>query len=375
MYTSCAWFFWDLAGLETVQCLRYAARAIDLLVELGEEPPLEAFFDRLAEARSNQPAEGDGLAVWQRHVEPARVDADRVVAHIALAGLLARRPEGQVAAWEILEDHHRSGLRGALRVNAGLVTLRHKRTRRVTRHAYAVMLIGALEVLGAVRPADDDRDAADIGRLFEGLERGDRLSVLLRYVGERFGPEEFGLDRALPDAAEQIVAGAAASLEKRFAGAFERLYTFNREELLSLARAGLPLPAAIRLPAEHALARRLEAEITAQQGSWDPGAYEAALGTAHEAQLFGLTIDAPRARVALEQTLAAAVRRAVAGEPDAVDAALAVRDLATSLGVGIDLAGPQEAVYDALLGGDRDDLRPLGKALGLAADHLGVPSR
>ncbi|MCU1374829.1 MAG: hypothetical protein JWO68_2115, partial [Actinomycetia bacterium] len=373
MYTSCAWFFWDLAGLETIQCLRYAARAIDLLAELGEAPPTAAFLDLLAEARSNQPAEGTGLDVWRRHVEPARVDAQRAVAHLALAGLLSRRPEGSVATWEIVEDHHRSEHRGALIVSAGTLTLRHTRTRRTTSHAYAVMLIGGLEVLGAERPADDSRDEADIAELFEGLARGDRLTVLLRSVGERFGPDEFGLDRALPDAAEQIVAGVAANLEKRFASTFDRLYTFNRDGLLSLARAGMPLPAAIRLPAEHALARRLEAEITAQQGSSDPHAYDAARATAQEAQTFGLTIDAPRARAALEQTLAAAVERALAGEVGAVTAALAVRELATTLDVGIDVSSPQEAVYDALLGGGRDDLRPLAKALGLAAEHLGVP--
>jgi alpha-amylase/alpha-mannosidase (GH57 family) len=373
MYTSCAWFFWDLAGLETVQCLRYAARAVDLLAELGEEPPTAAFLAVLAEARSNRPGEGTGADVWRTHVEPARVDPARAAAHVALAGLLARRPEGEVVAWEIVEDHHRADQRGALRTDAGTVTLRHKRTRRVTRHTYAVMLIGALEVLGAVRPADDDRDAADLAGLFDGLDRGDRLSVLLRYVGERFGPDEFGLDRALPDAADQIVAGAAANVEKRFASTFERLYAFNREEILSLARAGLPLPPAVRLPAEAALARRLEAEISAQQGSWDPHAYEAALATVKEAHLLGLTIDAPRARTAIEQTLAAAVRRAVGAEPDGVDAALAVRELASALDVGVDLARTQELVYDALLAGGRDDLVPLGRALGLAADHLGVP--
>jgi hypothetical protein len=373
MYTSCAWFFWDLAGLETVQCLRYAARAADLLVELGEDPRLDEVLAILGEARSNQVHEGTGADVWRNHVDPARVDADRAVAHIALAGLVAKRPEGEIATWEIKEDHHRSGERGGLRVNAGVVTLRHKRTRRVTRHAYAVLLMGALEVLGAVRPADDACDADDVAGLFDGLDRGDRLSVLMRYLGERFGPSEFGLERALPDAADQIVAGAAANVEERFADAFERLYRFNREELLSLVRTGMPLPPAVRLPAEHALGRRLESEITAQQGSWDPATYEAAQATAREAQALGFTIDAPRARLALEQTLVAAVRRAVAGEPDAVDAALAVRELATSLDVGVDLSLPQDLVYEALLRGTRDDLRPLGRALGLAADHLGVP--
>jgi hypothetical protein len=278
-----------------------------------------------------------------------------------------------VAVWDIEEDAHRESHRAALVVNAGRVTLRHRRTGRRTRHAYAVLLVGSLEVLGAVRPADDGRDEDDVRDLFDSLERGDRLTQLLRLVGERFGPDEFGLDRALPDAAEQIVAGAAAALESRFADAFDRLYGFNRRELTSLVRAGLTLPPAIRLPAEMALARRLETEITAQQGSWDPKAYEAALAAAREAGAQGLTIDAPRARLALEQTLAAAVQRALAGEPDGVEAALALRDLATALGVSIDVSGPQEQVYEALLAGGRDDLAPVAAALGLATDHLGIP--
>jgi alpha-amylase/alpha-mannosidase (GH57 family) len=44
MYTSCGWFFNDLAGTETVQILRYAARAIDLLDEMGEPVDVDRFI-------------------------------------------------------------------------------------------------------------------------------------------------------------------------------------------------------------------------------------------------------------------------------------------------------------------------------------------
>ena len=35
MYTSCGWFFNDISGIETIQILKYAARAIDLMDQLG----------------------------------------------------------------------------------------------------------------------------------------------------------------------------------------------------------------------------------------------------------------------------------------------------------------------------------------------------
>ena len=70
MYTSCGWFFNDLAGIETVQILRYAARAIDLYQQLGESPPVDDVIAALAEARSNDPEAGDGKQLWHERVWP-----------------------------------------------------------------------------------------------------------------------------------------------------------------------------------------------------------------------------------------------------------------------------------------------------------------
>jgi hypothetical protein len=66
MYTSCGWFFHDLAGIETVQTLRYAARMVDLCAELGEAAPLEAVLNVLAQAHSNDPAVGTGADLFRR---------------------------------------------------------------------------------------------------------------------------------------------------------------------------------------------------------------------------------------------------------------------------------------------------------------------
>src|SRR5690606_7439725 len=44
MYTSCGWFFNDLSGIETVQILKYAARMMDHMAELGQTPPLDRFL-------------------------------------------------------------------------------------------------------------------------------------------------------------------------------------------------------------------------------------------------------------------------------------------------------------------------------------------
>jgi alpha-amylase/alpha-mannosidase (GH57 family) len=73
MFTSCGWFFDDIAGIEAVQILRYAARAIELAG--GDAPRLEAgLLERLARAESNAPGVGSGREVYleraKRRVPP-----------------------------------------------------------------------------------------------------------------------------------------------------------------------------------------------------------------------------------------------------------------------------------------------------------------
>ena len=68
MFTSCGWFFSDLAGIETVQVMRYAARVIDLMSQLGLEPPLNRFLEIMSEAESNWPEKGNGADLFLKQV-------------------------------------------------------------------------------------------------------------------------------------------------------------------------------------------------------------------------------------------------------------------------------------------------------------------
>jgi alpha-amylase/alpha-mannosidase (GH57 family) len=71
MYTSCGWFFNDITGIETIQILKYAARAIDLMDQLQLPPARERFLEILAEAKSNRPEMGTGADIYRRIVEPS----------------------------------------------------------------------------------------------------------------------------------------------------------------------------------------------------------------------------------------------------------------------------------------------------------------
>lgn len=71
MYTSCGWFFSDISGIEPIQILKYACRAIELMNELGAGPIRSRFLETLAEAKSNRWELGNGADIYRRFVEPA----------------------------------------------------------------------------------------------------------------------------------------------------------------------------------------------------------------------------------------------------------------------------------------------------------------
>jgi len=71
-FSSCAWFFDDIARLEPLNALTSARRALDLLLATGG-PDVEAGFTRiLSEAQSNMREDWDGAALWESVVTPRR---------------------------------------------------------------------------------------------------------------------------------------------------------------------------------------------------------------------------------------------------------------------------------------------------------------
>ncbi len=69
-YTSCGWFFCDISGIETVQNLAYACRALQLgLPEKDKMSELETFMNNLSLAPSNL-KNADGRTLFERFILP-----------------------------------------------------------------------------------------------------------------------------------------------------------------------------------------------------------------------------------------------------------------------------------------------------------------
>jgi alpha-amylase/alpha-mannosidase (GH57 family) len=78
MYTSCAWFFTEISGLETVQVLQYANRGIQLAEELSDLKLEEQFVALLEQVPSNISAYKNAKYVYEEFVNVKRLSLTQI---------------------------------------------------------------------------------------------------------------------------------------------------------------------------------------------------------------------------------------------------------------------------------------------------------
>ena len=382
MYTSCGWFFSDVAGIETRYVLRAAARVMGLLEGVGAPVPRHEVLELLGEARSNRPEMGTGADIWRHDVEAAAVTPTRVAAHRALEALvLGARDRGQCAEFLVDLPEHRAQTRGRLRMSTSRVQLRSQVTGRTFDFAVVALHLGGLDFHGVVAPFPGRRafDRA-AQRLWEAYPQ-EPMARLIQLIGEVLPEGDapghlFDLEATLPEGRQQIVGAVFSDLAGRFQEAYARLYHDHRRILETLTAAGYELPRDLRAAAELTLAAELDAQLErASDGHADLASFQAVRDTVSHARSQGYQLDLE----AVEQRLTNAVtgaaetaaRSLVQTDVDAVQRWLV---LCAELGVDVDLSAAQEHAFDAAQRAlarraGPDDMAPvaaLGSRLGLS---------
>ncbi|MDA8090165.1 MAG: DUF3536 domain-containing protein [Nitrospiraceae bacterium] len=87
MFTSCGWFFDDISGIETLQVLQYACRALQLRRELKGDDLEGQFLRILSRAKSNVKEAGGGAELYERQVKVKMIDLGKVAVHYAISSL------------------------------------------------------------------------------------------------------------------------------------------------------------------------------------------------------------------------------------------------------------------------------------------------
>jgi alpha-amylase/alpha-mannosidase (GH57 family) len=254
MYTSCGWFFDDLAGIETAQVLQYAGRAVQLAADLGH-PEIEApFLDRLAAARSNVARYGDGRNVWDRFVRSAMVDLPRAAAHFAINSVFERPGEQRrVYCYRIDLENEVSRGAGQRCLSVGRVCVTSAVTLESDTFVFGVLHLGDQNVnAGVMRYTDEAAYRAVVDDLTAAFTADD-LAGTLRRLDRHFGAPLATIRDLFRDeqraVLDRVLEGHLTDIE----ASFQQIYDTYHPPMRFLAELGHPLPAGFRTAAEFVL--------------------------------------------------------------------------------------------------------------------------
>jgi alpha-amylase/alpha-mannosidase (GH57 family) len=249
MYTSCGWFFNDLAGIETVQVLTYAARALDLADRaLGDVGLLRRhFLDTLSRARGNRKETGNGAELWEREVVIKAADLEDAATHWAVRTALEGAPgPTRFYAWDVEARVEGRTSAGQGTLVLGAASVRSRTTLEARSLLWGALRVGELSVTAGVRAVAVEAEAdADAGPrvldLVGAVEEGD-LAAALHMLEKAYDRSRRSLRSLWPEERRRALELVARRALERTAEAARLLYERQAPLLRALTDAGLPVP-------------------------------------------------------------------------------------------------------------------------------------
>lgn len=373
MYTSCGWFFDEISGLETTQCLHYAARAIHLAKHFHRdfEP---AFVRALGAAESNLPRFRDGRGVWDQLIAPAVVDLERVLAHHAISSIYrADEPTTRVYSFDLETIDEEVRTRGGSHVAIGRLHVRSRQIWNEAQTTFVVIHYGGLDFHAVLRESQPIEMYEGFKRRLLETFRAGSLADVTSLVAVEFPGKAHRLDDLFRDEQRRVI---GIVLQDRFADyqrAFELLANQDEDLLNRLGRLRYPIPKPLMAAASAYLDGHLHAEVARLEAG---GSLETIRALIDRGRAWNYAPETER----LGKTLAEALRNTLGGiGPEADLAAVTARadqmlDAAHLLGLKLDLWQAQNQLLDAYdrLGGSAAMPEPWRAAFAQLADRLNI---
>ncbi|HYH08966.1 MAG TPA: DUF3536 domain-containing protein [Thermoanaerobaculia bacterium] len=269
MYTSCGWFFSDISGIETVQVLHYAARALQLAARFGANGLEQAFIGRIEPARSNVPERGNARQIYEREVIPARLDLKRVAAHYAVLALFDTfEDDAKIYCYEVTRRDLEIHKAGRARLAIGAIDVRSTITHESQSFELAALHLGETELTGGVRLSGVNGSTSDYDdvrlELSLAMEPGG-IPKVIRLLDTHFGETPISIRSLLKDEQRRVMHELIVATLEEAESAFRQLHERYDPLMRFHTRLGIPVPKVLQTAAEFDLnlqiRRLLEADV------------------------------------------------------------------------------------------------------------------
>jgi len=266
MYTSCGWFFDELSGIETVQVIMYAGRALQLAQKLFPDHHEQTFRELLQSAKSNLPEHGDGGQIFDRWVKPAQVDLLDVTAHYAIASMFHKPGDGDLTSnYEIRSIDDVRLQSGKARLAVGATSVRSRVTREQQDVSFGVLHFGDINLMAGIRLYPGEAEFRSIVRdLREPFLSAD-LPTVIRLLDQHFGGASYSLKSLFRDERQKVVSKLLGTTMAAAEEAYTRIYEDHAPLMGFLSDMGAPLPKMVHQTAEFVLNTALRKAFNADE--------------------------------------------------------------------------------------------------------------
>ena len=223
MYTSCGWFFDEISGIETVQVIQYACRAIQLSKQLTNQDLEAEFLLRLELAPSNVQTYENGANVYRKLVWPSKTNLTRVGMHYAVSSIFEEEPESlPLFNYKATNEFFVKKEAGEQKLVTGITKVQSLVTRSEKKFAFAVIYLGKHDLIGNLSlDIELDKFFGMQFRMVNAFEEG-RLGDVISIMQTYFGPEKYSIWSLFKEEKRKILDAIARQGMSLFESAFTR---------------------------------------------------------------------------------------------------------------------------------------------------------
>jgi alpha-amylase/alpha-mannosidase (GH57 family) len=254
MYTSCGWFFDDISGIEAIQIMQYASRAIQLAKEVASQDFEPGFKNILEKAPANVKEFANGKGVYEAFVKPSSIDLNRVGAHLAVSSIFEEYTDKKdvYCYWTNIESYDRvdAGIQalavGRATIQSNIVLERHSVD-------FGVLHFGDHNLICGVNARMTDEAFSNMQEsLKNAFGKGDTTEAM-RLMSISFGGNNYSLWHLFKDQQRRILHELLQTTWQEIEASLRHIYEHNYTIMKIMRGMNMPLPKALSAPAEFIL--------------------------------------------------------------------------------------------------------------------------
>lgn len=350
MYTSCGWFFSEISGIETVQIMKYAARAMQLVARFTNEDFETHFKDILSQAKSNIAEFGTGKDIYERFVKPSVVTAKQLACLWAISSLYQDfEDEEDVYCYTVKRHSYQKVQKGSSNFLVGHIEISSKVTLQKADLMFALMQYAGGDFHCAIKEFSNDAEFNELQATLIKTFALNPITEIIRTLDEKFGKEYFTLKDIFIEERKKILQILLKDQLEKFGNTYKEMYDQGKGSIYHMQNLGLEIPKEFKISAEYALSHRYNDLLAGSDGFVEAPIVQQIKDINYEAKRMNIDIDkTPSNKNFAKRIITNLNRLTKSFEIQQADTIIELFEIVEKLDLQIDISEAQNIYYNKI---------------------------